>query len=203
MNGSIAKVISLNLWGRVMKKNLAEMSLEELWQLFPIFLTEHQSHWKEWYAEEEKRLRKLLPQTERISHIGSTAIPSIWAKPIIDILVEVPIESDLSVYKESIVHNGYICMAQNKDGISYNKGYTANGFAERVFHLHLRYAGNNNELYFRDYLNEHPQAAKEYEELKLRLWKEYEHNRDGYTEAKGEFVKRCTEQAKILYGRRY
>ena len=77
------------------------------------------------------------------------------------------------------------------------------GFAEQVFHLHLRYAGNNNELYFRDYLNEHPQAAKEYEELKLRLWKEYEHNRDGYTEAKAEFVKRYTDQAKILYGSRY
>ena len=203
MTDSIAKVISLNLWGRVMKKNLAEMSLEELWQLFPIFLTEHQSYWKEWYAEEEKRLKKLLPQIERISHIGSTAISSIWAKPIIDILVEVSKANDLSVYKETIVHNGYICMSQSKDGISFNKGYTADGFAEQVFHLHLRYAGNNNELYFRDYLNEHPQVAKEYEELKLRLWKEYEHNRDGYTEAKAEFVKRYTDQAKILYGSRY
>lgn len=203
MTDSIAKVISLNLWGRVMKKNLAEMSLEELWQLFPIFLTEHQSYWKEWYAEEEKRLKKLLPQIERISHIGSTAISSIWAKPIIDILVEVSKANDLSVYKETIVHNGYICMSQSKDGISFNRGYTMDGFAEQVFHLHLRYAGNNNELYFRDYLNEHPQAAKEYEELKLRLWKEYEHNRDGYTEAKAEFVKRYTDQAKILYGSRY
>ena len=45
--------------------------------------------------------------------------------------------------------------------------------------------------------------AKEYEELKLSLWKEFEHNRDGYTEAKTEFIKKHTEQARILYGNRY
>ena len=69
--------------------------------------------------------------------------------------------------------------------------------------MHLRYAGDNNELYFRDYLMEYPKVAKEYEELKLSLWKEFEHNRDGYTEAKTEFVKIHTEKARILYGNRY
>ncbi len=186
-----------------MKKKLSEMSLEELWQLFPIFLTEHQNCWEAWYSEEETLLKTALPHVERISHIGSTAIPSIWAKPIIDILVEVPQESDLYAYKEQIVRNGYICMTQSEEKISFNKGYTADGFAERVFHLHLRFAGNNDELYFRDYLNEHPEAAKEYEKLKLGLWKKYEHNRDRYTEAKTEMVERYTEQARILYGNRY
>lgn len=186
-----------------MKKKLSEMSLEELWQLFPIFLTAHQDCWKEWYSEEESLLKNALPQAERISHIGSTAIPSIQAKPIIDILVEVPAASDLSVYKEPIVSSGYICMSQSKNGISFNKGYTAEGFAERVFHLHLRYTGDNSELYFRDYLNEHPQAAKEYEALKLRLWKEYEHDRDGYTAAKSDMVNQYTVQAKVLYRGRY
>ena len=47
-----------------------------------------------------------------------------------------------------------------------------------MYHIHLRYAGDNDELYFRDYLNEHPAVAKGYETLKLRLWKQYEHNRD-------------------------
>ena len=139
----------------------------------------------------------------RISHIGSTAIPIIWAKPIIDILVEIPRESNLFDYKDLIINNGYICMSQSENGLSFNKGYTENGFAERVFHLHLRYAGDNNELYFRDYLIEYPAVAKEYEELKLRLWKEYEHDRDGYTNAKTELVKKYTEQAKMIYGNRY
>ena len=72
-----------------MGKKLSEMSLEELWQLFPIILTEHQECWKEWYLEEETLLKKVLPKVQRISNIGSTAISSIWAKPVVDILVEV------------------------------------------------------------------------------------------------------------------
>ena len=186
-----------------MGKKLSEMTLEELWQLFPIYLTEHQSCWKEWYSDEEALLKNALSSTERISHIGSTAIPSIWAKPIIDILVEIPEESNLMVYKEFIISNGYICMSQSENRLSFNKGYTENGFAERVFHLHLRYAGDNSELYFRDYLIEHSDVAKKYEELKLGLWKEYEHNRDGYTNAKTEFVQKYTEEAKRIYGKRY
>ena len=186
-----------------MGKKLSEMTLEELWQLFPIYLTEHQPCWKEWYSKEESLLRNALSSKERISHIGSTAIPHIWAKPIIDILVEIPEGRNLLVYKVPIMNSGYICMSQSEKGLSFNKGYTENGFAERVFHLHLKYAGNNNELYFRDYLIEHPDAAKEYEELKLRLWKKYEHNRDAYTNAKTEFVKEYTEKARILYKGRY
>lgn len=186
-----------------MKRKLSEMSLEELWQLFPIFLTEHQICWSDWYVEEEIFLKKQIPQAERISHIGSTAIRSIWAKPIIDILMEVPKECDLTDIKDLIVNSGYICMSQSAERISFNKGYTENGFAEKVFHLHLRYVGDNDELYFRDYLIEHSNIAKEYERLKLELWKEYEHNRDGYTDAKSEFVKKYTEKAREKYGNIY
>ena len=181
-----------------MDKKLSEMTLEELWELFHIFLTEYQTCWKDWYEEEACHLKELLKisQVVNISHIGSTAVETIWAKPIIDILVEMPEECDLVEVKEYLVQNGYICMSQKADRISLNKGYTENGFAERVFHLHLRYVGDNDELYFRDYLLEHADVAKEYEALKLDLWKKYEHNRDGYTAAKAEFVKKYTELAK-------
>lgn len=186
-----------------MGKKLSEMSLEELWQLFPIFLTEHKPYWKEWYFEERQFLQRSLPSANSISHIGSTAIPTIWAKPIIDILVEVPQEHSLIDYKTPIIGCGYICMSQHEDHISFNKGYTENGFAERVFHLHLRYSGDNSELYFRDFLIEHPDIASDYERMKLSLWKTYEHDRDGYTNAKAEFVQKYTLQAKELYGKRY
>ena len=199
----VKAIEDLDLVLRMMGKELSEMTLEELWKLFPIYLTGHQSCWKKWYSEEEVLLKNNLSSTERISHIGSTAIPSIWAKPIVDILVEIPKGSNLLDYKALIINNGYICMSQSENGLSFNKGYTENGFAERVFHLHLRYLGDNNELYFRDYLIEHPDVAKEYEELKLKLWKQYEHNRDAYTNAKTELVNKYTKEARMLYGNRY
>ena len=188
-----------------MSPSLEEMSLEELWQLFPIFLREHQDEWKDWYEEERLRLLSFLPEHQivRLSHIGSTSVKTIWAKPIVDILLEIPKETDMTVMKDLLLQNGYLLMSESQGRMSFNKGYTLSGFAERVFHLHLRYEGDHDELYFRDYLQEHPAVAKDYEKLKLALWKQYEHNRDAYTEAKTDFIKNYTEEAKKLYGGRY
>ena len=65
-----------------MGRRLEEMSLEELWQLFPIFLVKHNDDWERWYEEERASLLALLPDAavRRLSHIGSTAVPGIWAK---------------------------------------------------------------------------------------------------------------------------
>ena len=184
---------------------LEEMSLEELWQLFPIFLRGHQDEWKDWYEEERLQLLSFLPEHQivRLSHIGSTSVKTIWAKPIVDILLEIPKETDMTVMKDLLLQNGYLLMSESQGRMSFNKGYTLSGFAERVFHLHLRYEGDHDELYFRDYLQEHPAVAKDYEKLKLSLWEQYEHNRDAYTEAKTDFIKNYTEEAKKLYGGRY
>lgn len=179
-----------------MNKRLSEMTLEELWQLFPIILTEHKDCWGEYYAEQAAELKRLLPEGIKINHIGSTAVKGIWAKPIVDILVEVDETVNFADTCAVLQDNGWIKMSQSASRMSFNKGYTENGFAERVFHLHLRYVGDSDEIYFRDYLSAHPKVAKEYESLKLGLWKKFEHDRDGYTEAKGEFVKKYTAMAK-------
>lgn len=179
-----------------MNKKLSEMTLEELWQLFPIILTEHKDCWGEYYAEQAAELKRLLPKGTKINHIGSTAVKGIWAKPIVDILVEVDEAVNLMDTCAVLQDNGWIKMSQSASRMSFNKGYTENGFAEKVFHLHLRYVGDSDEIYFRDYLSAQPKVAKEYESLKLGLWKKFEHDRDGYTEAKGEFVKKYTAMAK-------
>lgn len=187
-----------------MGKKLSEMTLEELWTLFPIMLKEHQSCWKYRYAEEEALLREKLPETVlRISHIGSTAVETIWAKPIVDILVEMPRGYELEKLTNVFANCGYRCMSRSSGRMSFNKGYTENGFAERVFHLHLRYAGDNDELYFRDWLIAHPEDAKRYEAMKLELWKKFEHDRDGYTEQKSGMVAEMTIKAKEEYKGRY
>ncbi|MDE6401210.1 MAG: GrpB family protein [Clostridiales bacterium] len=177
-------------------KNLADMTLEELWRLFPIILTEHNAEWEVWYSDEESSLKKLLPCGTELDHIGSTAINGIWAKPIIDILAEVERDNDLKSVADVLVRNGYVIMSCEDKRISLNKGYTAHGFADRVFHLHLQYKSEKDEVLFRDHLNAHTEIAKEYEALKLRLWKQYEHDRDCYTAAKSEFVKKYTSVAK-------
>lgn len=179
-----------------MPKKLSEMTLEELWQLFPIFLIEHRDCWDAWYEDERRFLSSLLPGDVVLHHIGSTAIEGIRAKPIIDILAEIPYGTDMCLIRDILTANGYICMAQNANRISLNKGYTELGFAERVFHLHIRYEGDRDEVLFRDYLNTHPDAAKEYERLKLSLVKPFEHDRDGYTAAKSDFVARIMAKAR-------
>lgn len=153
--------------------------------------------WNEYYSELEDSLH-IIPsgcQVDRISHIGSTAIDGIWAKNIIDVLVEVPQSENIGNVANIMKQSGFIIMSADTKRISLNKGYTKEGFADKVYHIHLRYTGDNEELYFRDYLNEHPDVAKEYETLKLKLWKNYKHNRDAYTEAKTEFVRKWTQQA--------
>ena len=188
-----------------MPKSLSEMTLKELWQLFPIVLVGHDQRWHAWYEEEVAELNQVLPahKIARLSHIGSTAVDTIWAKPIVDILVEVAEGCQLDEIRPLIEASGYICMSQGERRLSFNKGYTPNGFAERVFHLHLRYVGDHDELYFRDYLSDHPQVASEYERLKLGLWQTYEHDRDAYTDNKADFVHKYTQRARELYGPRY
>lgn len=188
-----------------MDKELSEMTLRELWELFPISLTEHNDRWERDYREMDLRLRALWSDipVRRISHIGSTAIAGIRAKNIVDVLAETEDAAGLRAAAEKLEQNGFLQMSVSGTRISFNLGYTKHGFAEKVYHIHLRLAGDNDELYFRDYLNEDPAAAKEYEALKLSLWKKFEHDRDGYTGAKTEFVRAVTAKAKKKYPGRY
>lgn len=85
-----------------MGKELSEMTLEELWDLFPIFLVQHDDKWNEYYKEIEYTITELLAgyPVKRISHIGSTAIQGIWAKNIVDVMVEISEKADM----EEIAH---------------------------------------------------------------------------------------------------
>ena len=188
-----------------MKKKLEDMTLEDLWQIFPIFLVEHRPEWADWYQEESQSLLSQLPDglVKRISHVGSTAIPSIWVKNIVDILLEVASKEDLAATCKLLTNHGWRIMFQDADQCSLNKGYTEDGFADQVFHLHLRLVGDHDELYFRDYLLGHPEIAKDYEQMKLGLWKQFEHDRNSYTDAKTDFIQRYTQLAKQDYEGRY
>ena len=179
------------------QRNPKDMTLAELWELFPIVLAAYNPDWSEWANEEILELSGLLRDySPIINHIGSTAIPGIQAKPIIDILVEINPDADWQRIKERMETAGYICMSASDGRMSFNKGYTPAGYADKVFHIHFHRAGDNDEIRFRDYLIAHPEVAKEYEILKLSLIPKYKNDRDGYTEAKTAFVRSVIDIAK-------
>jgi len=191
-----------------MGKELSEMTLEELWELFPIILKEHNTDYKNWYEIEKQRLLSCIDKKNiiRINHIGSSAVEGLIAKPTVDILLEIDNESNVEQLTDTLLHDGWILMSSSKNqcmNMVFNKGYTKEGFAEKVYHLHVRHYDNWNELYFRDYLMEHEEIAKEYGKLKLRLIEKYEHDRDGYTDAKSDFILKHTEKAKEEYADKY
>jgi GrpB-like predicted nucleotidyltransferase (UPF0157 family) len=182
-------------------KKLSEMSNEELWRLFPIIITEYNKYWPRLYSEEKLHIEKAIgiENIFRINHFGSTSIPGMLAKPTIDILLEVfeHVENDYIVRKMEEI--GYIYSPQVNNPpphMMFLKGYTSEGFKGQAYHVHVRYPGDWDELYFRDYLISNPDLAKRYGELKLELKKIYEFNRDGYTKAKSEFIKEVTQMAK-------
>ena len=191
-----------------MAKELSEMTLEELWELFPIILKDYNTEYPKWYEDEKEKLLNHFPDKTivRISHIGSTAVPGLLSKPIIDILMEVSKQSNVEHITDLLKSIGWILMSSTNHPTfrqSYNKGYTKSGFTEKVYHLHVRYANDWSELYFRDYLIEHPQIAMEYADLKLHLREMYEHNRDAYTDAKEKFVLHYSNLSKEYYSERY
>ena len=191
-----------------MGKKLSEMSNEGLWELFPIILKEYNSEWVNWYEDEEKLIYEIVGKDNimRINHIGSTSVNGLLAKPTIDILLEIADGFDVDELITILEQNGYIRMTEqrlNPLNLTLVKGYTENGFASRVFHLHMRCYGDWNELYFRDYLRVNKDVANQYRNLKINLKEQYEHDRDAYTNAKSEFILKYTDIARCEFNSRY
>lgn len=191
-----------------MENKLSEMTLEELWQLFPIILKEYNPQYEKWYIIEQNNLIQQIGEEKirRISHIGSTAVKGLISKPTVDILMEIDNTCDIVGLKNTLLAMGWILMSSEDAPhmkMVFNKGYTPSGFAEKVYHLHVRTYGDWNELYFRDYLREHSETAAEYGKLKVSLFEKYEHDRDSYTNTKTDFVHKYTDIARNCYQGRY
>ena len=166
--------------------------------------------WPQMFAEEKSHLLDCLPGEliGRIEHFGSTAVPQLAAKPIIDMLVEV---RSLEETRQRIVPvleaQGYDYFwrpTHGDDGPPFYAWFIkrdSNG--NRTHHIHMVESDFEHwdRLLFRDYLIEHPKTAREYERFKLRLSEDHRNNRVAYTEGKTEFITQVTEKAKEYYGR--
>ncbi|QDR79561.1 GrpB family protein [Sporomusa termitida] len=186
---------------------MKEMSLEELWQLYPIILKDHNPNYQSWYAEEKQRLLHSLHDYDicRINHIGSTSVAGLIAKPTIDILLELPKDYAVNEIAQLLQNDDWILMQKNdkQRTLDLGKGYMPTGFAEKVYHLHVKPLGDWKELYFRDYLRQYPNVARQYEALKLGLKERFEHDRDAYTYGKSDFVMEQSQKAKLEFAGRY
>jgi GrpB-like predicted nucleotidyltransferase (UPF0157 family) len=136
----------------------------------------------------------------RIDHHGSTSVPGLAAKPIIDIQVSVARLHPLDAYAPKLAHLGYVHVPHPDD--AFCPFFHRPAAWPHTHHVHVVQAGGDEErrtLAFRDYLREHADAAREYEDLKRRLAPRYSAvefaSRQAYADAKTAFITRVTARA--------
>jgi GrpB-like predicted nucleotidyltransferase (UPF0157 family) len=169
-----------------------------------IEIVPYDAEWPMRFAEEEVRLLRSLPADLmiRIDHIGSTAVPGLSAKPIIDVQVEVtdlervrrevvPIMKDLAyefIWRPSIGEHGPF----------YAWFIKRNAKGERTFHVHMVEpdAASEDRILFRDHLRRHPAEVLRYEKLKRALSEAYPNNRDSYTKGKFDLIRSVLQQVR-------
>ncbi|MFC7783459.1 GrpB family protein [Rossellomorea sp. GCM10028870] len=174
--------------------------MEELQGLMrDVKVVPHQSDWKEKFETEKRSLEKILPDST-IHHIGSTSVPGLAAKPIIDILIEVPDLESIDDRKEEFSQLDFVGKGEN--GIPNRRYFYKGEGNERAVHLHIFPYGIDHvirHLAFRDYLREHETEARQYGELKSRLAKKFPHDMEGYIQGKDQFVKDLEKMAVNWY----
>ncbi len=163
-----------------------------------VVLAAYDPSWPEVYAGEAQAIRQALGDVlVGIEHVGSTAIPGLAAKPVIDIVVSVTSLAAGAARVPALEALGYDCRGEN--GIP-GRLFFRKGLVEfrRTHHLHLVEAGHEqwtSMLLFRDYLRSHPGDARRYEELKRALATKFRDNRSAYTNGKAEFVQAVLHKA--------
>jgi GrpB-like predicted nucleotidyltransferase (UPF0157 family)/ketosteroid isomerase-like protein len=159
----------------------------------PITIADYERSWPRAYIAECKRLAALLPGVQ-IHHIGSTAVPGLAAKPVIDMIALV---EDLDETADLLIQRaGYHLPARFNDGLLHRRYLCYPSVSYRTHHLHLVDAREDLDacLRFRDTLTRDPNLALAYAALKHSLAARFRRDRAGYTMAKGTFIKEALSE---------
>ena len=157
-----------------------------------VVLAAYDPSWPEIFAGEAEAIRQVLGDVLiGIEHVGSTSVPGLTSKPVIDIVVTVTSLAAGTAAIRALEALGYDCRGENgiPGRLFFRKGAIE---FKRTHHLHLIEAGHEqweSMLAFRDYLRSHPGDARRYEELKRALAVKFRDNRSAYTNGKAEFVR--------------
>lgn len=183
---------------RKLKDRIAELVRED------VSLVPYNPDWPALFTREAEFLRSKLPSSilRRIEHFGSTAVPSLSSKPIIDLLIEVTSLSETKRQIAPILESlGYEYFWRLDCNPPYAWFIKRNEHRVRTHHLHFVEKDSVlwERLLFRDFLREFPEEARRYEELKIALVEQHPTDRIRYTEEKSDFVRTVTERAKHYY----
>lgn len=169
-----------------------------------VAISDYDPQWPLLFEAEKHHLQQILPagSVGRIEHFGSTAVPGLAAKPIVDMLVEVRSLLDVRDTLAAILEaQGYEYFwrpgAPGGNDIAYAWFIKRGANGRRTHHIHMLSPNSPDwsRLTFRDYLRAHPDAAQAYAALKRRIAAEHPDDRIAYARAKTEFIERVTEQA--------
>ena len=162
----------------------------------PVEIVDYEPAWATVFADLGVGLREALGDVAvRIDHIGSTAVPGLAAKPVIDIQVSVRSLEPVDGFRDPLRGLGYVYRADNPER---TKRYFRESPGHRRTHIHVRRVGTFSEqfpLLFRDFLRNHPGAAADYAAVKRRCAQRFRDDRPGYVEAKESIVWEAIRQA--------
>ncbi len=163
-----------------------------------IKLLPHDHNWSKLFQTEAETLTGVFGrEILAVHHIGSTAIPGICAKPIVDILVEARDIESIDRFDAAMIDRGY--RPQGEFGITGRRFFIKGDDDQRTHHVHAFQAGNpemERHLNFRDYMIAHPEDAQAYGRLKQELARRFPEDIESYTEGKDEFIKEVNKRAK-------
>ena len=165
-----------------------------------IYMVPHDPNWRQEFENEAKQITDALgSNVEEVHHMGSTAIPNIYAKPVIDILLVVQDHADLDAKQDAMEALGY--EAFGEFGILTRRYFRKdNALGDRTHQVHAFEAGSpqiKRHLAFRDYMIAHPDAAKVYSDLKRELAAKHPNDMEAYMDGKHEFIQEIDRRAAV------
>ncbi len=173
-------------------KHQNQTEFQRIHSAMHIVVEAHNPRWKHDFTIESERLKGVLGDyANEIHHIGSTSIPGIFAKPIIDILIDSPSLAQIDLQSSKMESIGYEAMGEfGIEGRRYYRKSNAQGV--RTHHIHI-FATGSDHLYrhivFQDYLIAHPEIAQSYSQLKSALTAQKSTSQSAYIQGKDPFIK--------------
>jgi GrpB-like predicted nucleotidyltransferase (UPF0157 family) len=153
--------------------------------------------WPEMFAREADEIAEVFgPEVVAIHHIGSTSIPNLCAKPIVDVLVEVRDIERVDDFDDEMTERGY--QPKGEFGIPGRRFFIKGGDATRTHHVHVFQTGHpdvERHLSFRDYMIRHPEDARAYGRLKEELAQKFPEDIEGYMAGKDGLIKEMDRKA--------